>query len=920
MEMPLFWGIAGIVLAIPLLTVWLVTRTLADRRRIVALEARVVDLETRGPMASATPAADEELRPKATRGEPAAAHDRYWSYHDDVARETPADTGPAADRHAITGSPTAPARTGSFEQRLASHWMVWMGAVAVAMGGVFLVRHAMTHGWLEPAARVALGVVIGLLLTAAGEVLRRIGAKGRATEENGRTARRSVDAVPTALAGAGLFVAGAAIWAGHALYGLVPGVVAFAALGVFSFAAFGLSLLHGVALAYLGLLGGFLTPALVSGEPSTLALFGWLAVISAACVALARFSGWTLIAHAALAGCTAWTLAWLAGPFTAGDATIIGPWILLVSAGFVHGLTGGVPAPSHGARLLVWEAAAAGTFLTFVLVPATDHGTAALATLFVLSAWLLVLGRLGAPRDGTTTWGLVWPIDMISRPLLPVAAAGATVAAFLLWPVSARIYLHPTPYGTGFIPAAIAFGLLFGLAGFAALWGAAGHQRPNDTPQRRLAGLSLPAVWAGLSAVVPLALWTIGWWWTSFGDAPRWTPSALGLAAVALAAASVCARWRGNRATDDALAVYGAAAAAFIALAAATVLDNAWLTAAIALEIPAIAWVESRVGSRVLRPVALALAGTVAARLLLNWNLFSYPLGETPWLSWVLWGYGLPAACFGLAARTFRRLDGGGSRLTAVLETGAVVFAVLFVTLEIRLAVEGTLRSFGWSLLERSLQTLAWLAAAATLLGRPESPGRLLEWTGRVLASGAFGQLVLGNLVFGNPAVTGAYLGTWPIVDLLLPAFLVPAVLCGLLVHAFARRQRRTAAGAFAGLALVLAFAWVTLEVSRLFQGPVLDFGRGIADAEAYAWSAAWIAFAAALFAAGARLARLPAAARRLLLRASLAVMAIVTCKVFLFDMAGLDGLWRVASFFGLGLSLIGIGWAWRRFVPSTEN
>ncbi len=48
---------------------------------------------------------------------------------------------------------------------------------------------------------------------------------------------------------------------------------------------------------------------------------------------------------------------------------------------------------------------------------------------------------------------------------------------------------------------------------------------------------------------------------------------------------------------------------------------------------------------------------------------------------------------------------------------------------------------------------------------------------------------------------------------------------------------------------------------------------------------------------------------------ASLAVLLITVLKVFLFDMGGLTGLYRAASFMGLGLSLVGIGYIYQRFV-----
>jgi len=45
------------------------------------------------------------------------------------------------------------------------------------------------------------------------------------------------------------------------------------------------------------------------------------------------------------------------------------------------------------------------------------------------------------------------------------------------------------------------------------------------------------------------------------------------------------------------------------------------------------------------------------------------------------------------------------------------------------------------------------------------------------------------------------------------------------------------------------------------------------------------------------------------------AVIGLVCAKVFLIDMSGLTDLYRVASFLGLGLSLVGIGYIYQRFV-----
>ena len=41
----------------------------------------------------------------------------------------------------------------------------------------------------------------------------------------------------------------------------------------------------------------------------------------------------------------------------------------------------------------------------------------------------------------------------------------------------------------------------------------------------------------------------------------------------------------------------------------------------------------------------------------------------------------------------------------------------------------------------------------------------------------------------------------------------------------------------------------------------------------------------------------------------------LTVAKLFLFDMSNVTGLFRVAAFFGLGLSLVGIGYLYQRFV-----
>jgi uncharacterized membrane protein len=100
----------------------------------------------------------------------------------------------------------------------------------------------------------------------------------------------------------------------------------------------------------------------------------------------------------------------------------------------------------------------------------------------------------------------------------------------------------------------------------------------------------------------------------------------------------------------------------------------------------------------------------------------------------------------------------------------------------------------------------------------------------------------------------------------------------------------------------------VTLEVRQAFHGSVLA-GGGTVPAEMYAYSLAWILFAAALTVAGLAL------RSRLLGYGSALFMGLAVVKVFVLDTASLGGLYRVLSLLALGISLLALAYVYQRFV-----
>ena len=123
------------------------------------------------------------------------------------------------------------------------------------------------------------------------------------------------------------------------------------------------------------------------------------------------------------------------------------------------------------------------------------------------------------------------------------------------------------------------------------------------------------------------------------------------------------------------------------------------------------------------------------------------------------------------------------------------------------------------------------------------------------------------------------------------------------------RRRRPPLYSATAAVAaVVLAIVYLSLEVRRFYQGPLLALGS-ISDAEQYTYSAVWLIFGVALLALGALIRSQPVRI------ASAAVVVLTVLKVFLIDLRDLTGLYQALSFIGLGGVLIGIGWFYQRLL-----
>jgi hypothetical protein len=112
--------------------------------------------------------------------------------------------------------------------------------------------------------------------------------------------------------------------------------------------------------------------------------------------------------------------------------------------------------------------------------------------------------------------------------------------------------------------------------------------------------------------------------------------------------------------------------------------------------------------------------------------------------------------------------------------------------------------------------------------------------------------------------------------------------------------------------AVIVLFLLVNIEIADYYAtGPEIVFRFGSTVSQDLTYTIAWLIFGMALLAAGIALGVRPARVT------AVALIAFTTFKCFLYDLGELEGLYRVASFVGLAMSLALVALALQKFVLS---
>lgn len=690
------------------------------RQQARALAERVQQLESTRLAFATNPHEAVPLRPNR---ESATAARGFSEPAESSSGTTPASTAAPSDASnttapaTSTGSVNRPPTRLDWEGVIGVRLFAWLGGGALFLAAALFLHYSIQQNLISPPVRVALGLLSGALLTAAGDRLR---------------AKASV--AGQAIAGAGIGTLYAALFAARALYHLLPNTAAFAGMILVTLTAGALAVKRdSYLIAVLGLIGGMSTPFLLStGEDHPWALFGYVLLLDLGIAWVSSKREWPTLALLGLCASILVFIAWSSRylypqrtPYSlAALACVSTLFMTLLWRRNQHDdteLGATLRALAHLAILTPLLATLVFTqlphirvspmFLTSYLVIITfgaavvtrrANARAIPATVAVVAV-LSQVSRIGSdlfdartiptlasfmllPAAHLLVW---WKQRRTNREKVHFWALAVTLASPLLiatngvtaqpvtssvWPQAAYTAIHvcaliavamarsaPLFFA---LAQAVALGVAFVIADHAgtrilgglALWLAASGLAFWLTPLtgRRLNSGRIAFTTSALALPLHYTLLYL----FAHGE---WDAGPLGALCVLTGIVMVLGIRRlrqllAERAGDQLAmtALHAALALALLTAALPILLQNQWLTVAFGLEVAALAWLYQRVSHPWLERAAFLLSAVSICRLLLNPYLWDYPNAwQLPIVNLYLYTFGVVVFSFLFAARLF---------------------------------------------------------------------------------------------------------------------------------------------------------------------------------------------------------------------------------------------------------------------------
>jgi len=247
----------------------------------------------------------------------------------------------------------------------------------------------------------------------------------------------------------------------------------------------------------------------------------------------------------------------------------------------------------------------------------------------------------------------------------------------------------------------------------------------------------------------------------------------------------------------------------------------------------------------------------------------------------------------------------GRPELTVWLYSASAHLLVLTLAVFTRyLLYGGDIFAKEFSLTEASIYTCSWAAIGIIYEWKSSKLANFKRWYRGLAMLHIFAAavlFVLYNMLQHNPLWSSESIGSLPVFNVLLTGYGIPVVLSVIIYKRIAGLRKIAGVVSVAGL-----YMFATLEIRHLWNGGIRP-NMPVIEGELYTYSLVWLLMSVAIMVYGAYRNNNDAQ------KAGIIALLVVIAKAFFWDMRDLDGLWRVVSFLGLGLSLLGIAYLFNR-------
>jgi hypothetical protein len=206
-------------------------------------------------------------------------------------------------------------RPREFETQVGLTWISRIGAVTLMFGVAFIFKYAIDNQWIGERGRILLGILAGVACLGTGDRMWRSGQRTYAQ----------------AISGLGIAILYLSFYASFAFYHLLPQAWPFVLMAFTTVASVALAFRYTApAIAALGLIGGYLTPVLLStGVDRPAVLFGYIMLLDLGAMVLVRVRKWRGFEILAFFATTFLYWMWFGTHFTNGKENIAAGFALL---------------------------------------------------------------------------------------------------------------------------------------------------------------------------------------------------------------------------------------------------------------------------------------------------------------------------------------------------------------------------------------------------------------------------------------------------------------------------------------------------------------------------------------------------------------------------------------------------------------